>query len=129
MLDPIEQTTEFALLESIAGALRTELGSEIEEQPAFRDPAEAGQVNRAFRVVASVILRSIALPDESPAMLLTGVLLRLAQRRLAQSGVSECDAEFLLQVEPDRDDWLAFLLLTTDAEIAHLLESERPDRS
>ena len=128
MSETIERTTEFALLESIAAALRGELGSEIEEQPAYRDPAEAGQVNRAFRAVASIVLRAMQLPGEDLASLLSQVLLRLARRRLAAIGVRDADAEFLIQVERWRDDWLTFLILTTDAEIAHVLRSERGDR-
>jgi hypothetical protein len=122
----IETTAEFALIESIAATLRAELGSEIEEQPAFRDPAEAGQVNRAYRAATSVILRKVLLPGENLASLLSRVLVRLARRRLDALGLSDADAELLIQVE-GRDDWLAFLILTTEAEIAHVLRSEQPD--
>ena len=51
MFDTCEQTPEFALIEAIAAALREELGIPIEDQPGFHDPSEAGQVNRAFRVI------------------------------------------------------------------------------
>ena len=67
MFDTCDQTAEFALIEAIAAALRDELGIAMEQQPGFRDPSEAGQVNRAFRVVARTILRTIALPGEALA--------------------------------------------------------------
>ena len=121
----LEETSEFALIETIAETLRAKLGGEMEDQPAYRDPAEAGQVNRAFRAATSVILRTIALPDEHLPTLVIRVLMLLARRRLVQSGLSEDDAEFLLQVERNRDDWLAFLILTSDAELRHVLASER----
>jgi hypothetical protein len=59
MLDDYEQTGEFALTEAIAAALRDKLGVAIEEQSGFYDPSEAGQVNRAFRIMAGTILRTI----------------------------------------------------------------------
>ncbi len=78
MFDTCEQTREFALIEAIAAALRAELGIAIEEQPGFHDPSEAGQVNRAFRVMARTILGTIVpLAEDRPA-LLSSVLGRLA---------------------------------------------------
>ena len=59
-----ERTVEFANIERIAAALREELGSEIEEQPALHDPTQAGQVNRGFRVIALTILRTIVPPEQ-----------------------------------------------------------------
>jgi hypothetical protein len=64
MFDVFERTREFALIESIAAALRAEPGAEIEKQPGYRDQTQAGQVNRAFRVTARTILRAIAMPRE-----------------------------------------------------------------
>jgi hypothetical protein len=46
----------------IAAALRTELDADQEDQSGYRDPGEAGRINRAFRAVTSVILRKIAVP-------------------------------------------------------------------
>ena len=51
MFDICEQTPEFALTEAMSAAIREELGVAIEEQTGFREPSEAGQVNRAFRVM------------------------------------------------------------------------------
>ena len=56
--------------------------------------------------------------------LLRRTLTLLVRRRLAQSGLDERDAESLLRIEPDRVNWLAFLVLTTDSEIAHLLTTD-----
>ena len=127
MFDPYARTIEFALLERIAAALRDELGSEIEEQPALHDPAQAGQVNRAYRVVALSILRTIVPSEEHLGDVLTWVLTRMVQRRLADCGLDDQQARSLLGMEPaDRDDWLAFLILTTPQEIEHIQHNPGP---
>jgi hypothetical protein len=128
MFDAREQTNEFALIEVIAAALRTELGVAIEEQPGFRDPSEAGQVNRAFRVVARTILRPIVTTDEDLPALLSRVLGRLARRRLEAGLLDAHEVDHLLHLELDgRDDWLAFLILTDWSEIEYLLQTRSPD--
>jgi hypothetical protein len=66
MFNTCEQTREFALIEAIAAALREELGVAMEEQPCFRDPSEAGQVNRAFRVMALSLVKSYKHAVASP---------------------------------------------------------------
>jgi hypothetical protein len=58
MRDTRDPPDDLALLEAVAAALRAELGDAIEQQPGFRHPGEAGQVNRAFRAVAAVLLRA-----------------------------------------------------------------------
>jgi hypothetical protein len=124
MLDDYEQTGEFALTEAIAAALRDGLGVAIEEQPGFHDPAEAGQVNRAFRVMAATILRAIAPADEDLPASLSRVLERLARRRLEAGLLDPQEVDHLLDLELDgRDDWLAFLILTAWSEIEHLLQT------
>ena len=127
MFDTCEQTGEFALIEAIAAALREELGVAIEEQPGFRDPSEAGQVNRAFRVMARTILRTIAPPDEDLPALLSRVLGRLARRRLEAGLLDAREVDHLLGLElGGRDDWLAFLILTDWSEIEYLLQTRGP---
>jgi hypothetical protein len=74
MFDACELIPEFALIESVATALRAELGAEIEEQPGYRDPTQAGQVIRAFRVMACTILRTITMRQEDLAALTDCVL-------------------------------------------------------
>jgi hypothetical protein len=126
--DACERTPEFALIESIATALRAELGAEFEEQPGYRDPTEGGQLNRAFRVVARIILQAITIPQEELTALTNWVLGRLARRRLGAELLDPPEIEYLLASEPvGRDDWLAYLLLTTPEEIAHLLETRGTD--
>ena len=128
MFDACEQTGEFALIEAIAAALRDELGVSIEEQPGFHDPSEAGQVNRAFRVMATTILRTIAPAGEDLPALLSQVLGRLARRRLEAGLLDSHEVDHLLDLELDgRDDWLAFLILTDWSEIEHLLQTRGPD--
>jgi hypothetical protein len=118
MIDACEQTREFALIEAIAAALREELGITIEEQPGFHDPSEAGQVNRAFRVMAATSLRAITPADRDLPGLLSQVLGRLARRRLEAGLLDAQEVDHLLGLELDgRDDWLAFLILTDWSEI------------
>ena len=129
MFDTCEQTREFALIEAIAAALREELGVAIEEQPGFHDPSEAGQVNRAFRVMARTIIRTIAPPDEDLPALLSRVLGRLARRRLEAGLLDAHEVDHLLGLELDgRDDWLACLILTDWSEIEYLLQTRGPDQ-
>jgi hypothetical protein len=128
MFDTCEQTRECALIEAIAAALREELGVAIEEQPGFRDPSEAGQVNRAFRVMARTILRTIAPADEDLPALLSSVLGRLARRRLEADLLEAHEVDHLLGLElGGRDDWLAYLVLTARSEIEYLLQTRGPD--
>jgi hypothetical protein len=119
---------EFALIEAIAAALCDELGGVIEEQPGFHNESEAGQVNRAFRVMARTILRTIARANEDLPALLSQVLIRLARRRLEAGLFDAREVDHLLGLELDgRDDWLTFLILTDWSEIEYLLQTRGPD--
>lgn len=116
-------------IEAIAAALREELGVPIEEQPGFRHADEAGQVNRAFRVMARIILLAGTPVDEDPAALLGDALRRLARRRLESGLLDAREVEHLLRLEfQGRDDWLAYLILAPWSEVEHLLETRGPDR-
>ena len=129
MLVDYEQTGEFTLIEAIAAALRDELGVAIEEQPGFQDPAEAGQVNHAFRIMPGAILRTITPADEDLPALLSRALARLARRRLEAVLLDPHEVDHLLELELDgRDDWLAFLILTDWSEVEHLVQTRGPDR-
>ena len=129
MRDTRDPPDDLALIEAIAAALREELGVPIEDQPGFHGPDEAGQVNRAFRVMVRTILR----PERSrrtrdPSAMLSDVLRRLARRRLEAGLLDAREVEHLLRLEFDgRDDWLAYLILTPWSEIEHLLETRGPD--
>jgi hypothetical protein len=128
IFDACERTNEFALIEAITTALRAELGAEIDVQPGYRDPTQAGQVGRAFRVMAEIILRAIAMPQEDLEALTNWALVRLARPRLEAELLDLPEIEYLLAYEPnDRDDWLAFLILTTLAELEQLLERRGSD--
>jgi hypothetical protein len=128
MFDACEPTDAFALIEAMAAALREELGVAIEEQPGCHDSSGAGQVNRAFRVMAATILRSIAPADGDLPALLSRVLGRLARRRLEAGLLDAQEVAHLLGLELEgRDDWLAFLILTDWSEIEHLLPTRGPD--
>lgn len=125
MNEPYERTVEFALIDRIAAALRAEFGSEMEDQPALHDPALAGQVNRAFRVMARSILSTIVPPSEDLAGVLTWTLNRIVRRQLAHAGLNEREAGLLLSMEPaTRDDWTTFLILTTRDELRHILQEQ-----
>ena len=127
MFDPYERTVEFALIERIAAALRDELGSDMEDQPALHDPALAGQVNRAFRLVVRTILSTIVPRSEDLASVLTWTLNRIVRRRLAQAGMDDREAALLLGMEQvTRDDWTALLILTTSEELRHVLREQGP---
>ncbi len=129
MFDACEQTHEFVLIEAIAAALRQEFGVALEDQPGFHDTSEAGQVNRAFRVMARTILRPIASPDEDLSALLSRVLGRLARRRLEAGLLDAREIDHLIGLELDgRDDWLVYLILTDRSEIEFLLQTRGPDR-
>ena len=128
MDDTRDPPDDRALLEAIAAALREALRVPIEEQPGLHDPDEAGQVNRAFRVVVRTILRSDVSAGERPAAELSDVLRRLVRRRLEIGLLDAHEVEHLLGLEFDgRDEWLAFLVLTTWPEIEHLPETPGPD--
>jgi hypothetical protein len=127
MCDNRDPPGNLELIEAIAAALREELGVPIEEQPGFHDADEAGQVNRAFRIVARTILRIDHPADDDLATRLSDTLRRLARRRLEIGLLDAREVEHLLMPESDgRDDWLAFLILTAWSEIDHLLENRGP---
>ena len=130
MSDSRDPPDDLALIEAIAAALREELGTPIEEQPGFHGPEEAGQVNRAFRVVARTLLRHGGGSGEDLAAAMSDALLRVARRRLEAGMLDTHEVEHLLRLEFDgRDDWLAYLILTPWSEVEHLLHTRGPDRA
>jgi hypothetical protein len=130
MLETHEFSAEAVLAEAIASALRDELGVQIEEQPGFRDPSKAGQVNRAFRVVVRTILNMARLPVANLEQRLSQLLADLARRRLEAGSLDASSVELLLVMElAGRDDWLAFLILTDWPEITFLLHDPDAPRA
>ena len=120
---------DLALIEAVTAALREELGVPIEEQPGFRHPDEAGQVNRDFLILVRTILRTGEQEDDDLASRLSDALLRLARRGLELGLLDPPEVEQLLRLEfQGRDDWLAYLILTPWSEVEHLLETRGPGR-
>jgi hypothetical protein len=128
MNDDVEHSGECRLIQEIAEALRAEIGPEMEDQPGFRDPAEAGQVNRAFCIMARYVLQTTLTPGETVAERVTSVLFQAARERLELGGLTAPQTQQILQMEPaGRDDWYAFLTLTRWEEILRLLEPDGSD--
>lgn len=123
MSDADEQAIEFQLVLDLAGALRAELGTWVEDQPGGPDPAGAGQVNRAYRAAARYLLGTAAPPGADLASLLGRTLARAARRRLAGGGLADAEVEYLHGHAEGggRDDWYAFVLLAPWEEVLHLL--------
>ena len=128
MDDADEWAAEFAAVAGIAAAIRAELGAEIDhEYPGLRDPAEAGQVNRAFRAAARHVLGAFAPPGDDLPALVTRALAEVARRRLAADGLDAAAIDALLALEPaGRDDWVAFLILTTPQRVRDQLDAVAP---
>ena len=119
------QTSAFRAIVAIAEALREEFGVGIDGHPGSPD-AEAGQVNRAFRVAAGCILRPIVLSGDEIPSVLGRVLRRVAERRLEASGVRGAAVGILLDLEPALgDSWYAYLALAPVTVIGALVEEER----
>src|SRR5258707_1246402 len=128
MAEEAEQRHEFRLIVEIAEALRTELGALMEEQPGFRDPDEAGELNRAYRIMVRCILQTMMPPGENLVERLTSMLSHAARERLERAGLNGRQAHQLLTMEPaGRDDWLAFLILTGWNQILRLLDPDVTD--
>ncbi len=53
---PTSRPAALALVERIAGAIRHELGAEVDAYPGLRDPDRADPLNRAFRAVVRSLL-------------------------------------------------------------------------
>ena len=102
--------------------VREEFGVSIDAHPGG-DGTEAGSVNRAFRVAASVIVAEVIPEEHDPAILLTHVLRQAALRRLEELSVGLEDAEGLISSEPKLGDrWLASLALAPVSVIDDLTQ-------
>jgi hypothetical protein len=109
--DEYERAREFRLILGIAEALRQEFGVGIDAHPGGQG-TEAGVVNRAFRAAVRLILQAIVTPSDDLPLVLTRTLRQAALRRLAELGLSEGQAECLLDSEPGLGNrWLAYLVL------------------
>src|SRR4051812_42741661 len=118
MFDASERTTEFALIEAIAGAIRDELGDAVEACPGSRTPEQAEPLNRAFRALARLVLEPLVAPGDDPGSTVSRANLRLVKRRLATLGLGDTSIKTLLDLEPGTpDDWLVFVLLVPWSEV------------
>lgn len=128
MYDAYQGIAEFSLVARIAMALLEDLASDMDKYPPHHDPDEAGQLNRAFRILFRRIVCLIVSPSDGLAWVVTWILTRIACHRLAEVKLSEGQASFLLCLEPaSRDNSTRFLILTTDEEFLHLLQYEGLD--
>lgn len=122
-----ERTPGFATIEAIAGAIRRELGDQVEACPGGRSPEQAEPLNRAFRAVVRCLLERTAAPGRSSAALVTRALHEIVRRRLADGGLDEGQIKALLEFEPGTpDDWLAFLILVPWHEVLFWVDYDDP---
>ena len=99
------------LVALIAGALRDEFGEGIDAQPGGVG-VEAGNVNRAFRVMARTIVAEVAPDGADPAIILTQLLRQTELRWLAELGARPEQNEVLISSEPNLGEaWFTYLAL------------------
>lgn len=115
-----------ACLGAAAAAIRAELGADIDAYPGHRSPEAADPLNRAFRAAARSALAAEA-TAANPDALVSSALVRLAGARLAAEGLDSEAIRLLIEDEPGApDEWLAFLLLSSMAQIAPILRPDDP---
>jgi hypothetical protein len=85
-------------------------------------PERADPINRAFRAVVRSLLEADGTPGESLPALVSRTLRLAAEHRLAAEGWDDRRVRLLLDLEPGSpDDWLAYLILSSRAQIEPLL--------
>src|SRR3954453_17086558 len=95
-----------ALVERIAGAVRDELGAEIDAYPGASAPERADPLNRAFRAVVRALLEAGGTPGQPLPAPVSRTPRRAAERRLAAEGWDDDQIRLLLDLEPGGpDDW------------------------
>jgi hypothetical protein len=116
-----------ALIAIIAGAIREELGEEIDAYPGLRLPERADPPNRAFRAVVRALLRRDTPGAVVSPAIVSRSLRRVAERRLATEGWDDRQVRLLIDQEPGSpDDWLVFLILSSRPQIEPLLKPDDP---
>ena len=89
---------------------------------------EAGQVNRAYRVMARRIFGTIVPPREDLPGVVSWALRQAARRRFIEARLPGPVIEALLDAGPALGDaWPAYLALAPPSVIRDLLEPELPD--
>ena len=115
-----------ALLAQIAGAIRRELGEEIDAHPGGRSPEGADPLNRAFRAVGRSLTVADLPPTSDWSLLVSRALRQVAEGRLVAEGWDDRPIKFLIEEEPGGpDDWLAFLVLSSRSQIEPFLDPDR----
>ena len=98
-----------SLIELIAGAIRDELGAQIDAYPGLRLPARADPMNRAFRAVVRALLVAGDTPAAELTMIVSRALRLVVERCLISEGWGVDQVRTLMEEEPDSpDDWLCF---------------------
>jgi hypothetical protein len=116
------QTAEFQTIMEITEGLRGEFGAEIDAHPGSAT-IEAGQVNRAFRVVTSIILKTIVPRESDLPGLVNWTLRQAAERRLTGAGVSGSMTVTLLDLEPGLGaSWHTYLAVAPETVIQDLID-------
>ena len=127
MFDAYGRTVEFSLVLGIAQAIREEFGADVDAHPGGPGN-EAGQVNRAYRVVARRIFGTIVPPREDLSGVVSWALRQAARRRFTEDRLPGPTIESLLDAGPGLSDaWPAYLALAPPSVIRDLLEPEHPD--
>ena len=127
LFDAYGRTAEFRIILGIAGAIRAEFGADVDAHPGGPG-TEAGQVNRAYQVVARIALKAIDPPREYLPGLVSWALRQAARRRFIEARLPGPTIESLLDAGPGLGDaWPAYLALAPPSVIRDLLEPEHPD--
>ena len=117
-----------AIIEVVAGAIRDELGEEVDAYPGRREPEGADALNRAFRAIVRAILDPSTSAARDADSLVHWALRRVAEGRLSAEGWDDHQVETLIDEEPGSpDDWLCFLILSSRAQIEPLLGPGGPE--
>src|SRR4051794_13171730 len=87
MFDAYGRTVAFGLVRGIAEALREEFGADIDAHPGGPG-TEAGQVNRAYRVVARYLFQAIVPTPQDLSGLVSWALRQAARFRLIEARLS-----------------------------------------
>src|SRR3954466_13853410 len=106
-----------ALVEKIAGAIRDELGEEIDAYPGASSPELADPINRAFRAIVRSLLEAGVPPTPALPALVSRTLRMAAENRLAAEDWDDRRVRLLLDLEPGGpDDWFTYLILSSRAQ-------------
>ncbi len=125
MSDADVPTGALALIETIADAIRRELGDEIDAYPGRRTPEGSDPLNRAFRAIVRSLLAADGVPADDLIAAVSRTLHMVAERRLLGEGWAGDRARALIEDEPGSpDDWLGFLALSSRTQIEPLIDPD-----